>query len=251
MIRALIIDDEKDARQALHTLLTKYCPDVQIIGEAGNAEQAMKLIDEQKPELIFLDIEMPRINGISFLQQLPKPVNFEVVFVTAYNQYAIKAIELAALHYLLKPIDKNLLVEAVNRFKEKKSVSLYQERLELFISTMINPNKVQDKISISTSKGFEMIKTSEIIYLEAFDNYTDIFLLGQSPKKTVSKTLKTFEDILDKDVFFRCSRKHIVNVNFIKEYLHQDGGVLLLEPTKEISVSDSYKKSVLERLTKK
>jgi len=199
MITAIIIDDEVIGRLALREKLAAYCPQVQVLAEAPDGHNALLLIQHHKPKLIFLDIEMPRMNGFEMLNALSEK-NFHVIFTTAYDQYAIKAIKYAAFDYLLKPIDIEELKNAVDKISNTvnhqtgKQAELLQENIQ-------HPKKQLNKLAIPTLEGLLFFDINDIIHLEANSNYTFIHFSGK-PKITASKTLKEFEEILPENIFF-------------------------------------------------
>lgn len=208
-IRTIIIDDEKNSRDNTRLMLTKYFSEIEIIGEAENGIEGRKLINELHPDLVFLDVNMPELNGLEMLESIPeKEKNFYVIFLTAYGDYTIQAIRAGAIDYLMKPLMKEELMQAIKR------VSKFID--EKTINTSAG-NTATNKLMVSHSKGFTLIDFPEIIMLEAAGNYTDFYLTGNR-KIISSRTLKDYEDILNKDLFFRVSRSAIVNLSHIKEY---------------------------------
>lgn len=233
-IRTIIIDDEKNSRDNTKLMLTKYFSEIEIVGEAENGIKGRKLIYELNPDLVFLDVNMPEMNGLEMLESIPER-NFYVIFLTAYNEYTIQAIRAGAIDYLMKPLMKSELVQAINRvnkFIEEKKV---QEKKQTNVQ---NENKVEtNKVMVSHSKGFTIIDFNEIIMLEAAGNYTD-FYLTENRKIIASKTLKDYESVLDKNLFFRVSRSAIVNLNHIKEY-NNTTETLILSEKHQIPISRS------------
>ncbi|MGB5005611.1 MAG: response regulator, partial [Ferruginibacter sp.] len=221
MISAIIIDDETKGRTALRAKIQAYCPQIKIIAEASSAQDAILLIQQHKPQLIFLDIEMPRMNGFEMLNAI-KEKNFYIIFTTAYDQYAIKAIKYSAFDYLLKPIDIEELKIAVAHIELKESNQTVKQ-VELLAQNMQHPKKQLNKLSIPTLEGLLFFDINDIIHLEANSNYTFIHFSG-APKITASKTLKEFEDILPESIFFRTHHSHLINLNYIKRYIKGDGG---------------------------
>lgn len=226
-IKTIIIDDEKNSRDNTRQMLTKYFSEIEIIGEAKNGIEGRKLINELKPDLVFLDVNMPEMNGLEMLESIPDR-NFYVIFLTAYGDYTIQAIRAGAVDYLMKPLMKNELMQAITRVSK-------------FIEEKRNKSQVDQKnaskIMVSHYKGFTLIDIDEIIMLEAAGNYTD-FYLTQGRKIIASKTLKEYENVLDKDIFFRVSRSAIVNLSHIREY-NNNNEMLILSEGKQISVSKS------------
>jgi len=251
MITALIIDDEAKGRLALREKLSAYCPQIKIIAEAGNGHEALMLIQHHQPQLIFLDIEMPRMNGFEMLNEIPNKT-FHIIFTTAYDQYAIKAIKYAAFDYLLKPIDIEELRIAVDKiavtiqagYKENDQT---KKQVELLYQNMQQPKKQLAKLAIPTLEGLLFYDISDIIHLEANSNYTNIYLLNKT-KITASKTLKEFEELLPEDIFFRTHHSHLINLNFIKRYIKGDGGQIELQNGTFVDVARRKKEEFLKAI---
>src|SRR5688500_7452645 len=211
MLTAIIIDDETSSRNSLRQKLTKHCPEITITGECENGEEGVKDIEQKNPDIIFLDVEMPRMNGFTMLKQLTNK-NFEVVFITAYDHYAIRAIKFSALDYLVKPIEISSLKAAVEKAVQKRKISSGNERLELLLQNLMNHKNELQRIAIPSVEGLQFVETANIIYLEANSNYT-CFHLTNNSKITVAKTLKDFEELLPGSVFIRIHNSFIVNKN--------------------------------------
>ncbi|AEA46018.1 LytR/AlgR family response regulator transcription factor [Fluviicola taffensis] len=245
MIKVLLIDDEKHCLITLEFIL-KQLDEVQIIGMVQNSNDGIKLVEEFNPDIVFLDIEMPNQNGFDFLAQFTT-IPFKVIFTTAYDQYAVKALRMNALDYLLKPIDKTDLIQALDNYKiENQKITDEQiQNLHLFRN-----GKIQDTIALSTQSGLIFIKIEEIMYLEASSSYTYLIMKDKT-KHLASKTMATFEDVLiDNPIFFRAHKSHIVNLKSIKQYIRGDGGELILEDGKSVSLSRSKKQEFLELFMK-
>ncbi len=221
MLTVLIIDDEAKGRIALREKLLAYCPQVKILAEAASGQEALTLIQLYQPQLIFLDIEMPRMNGFEMLNELPEK-NFHIIFTTAYDQYAIKAIKYAAFDYLLKPIDIEELKTAIEKIDTKENTQT-KKQVELLQQNMLQPKNKLHKLAIPTLEGLLFYNISDIVYLEANSNYTNIYFTNKS-KITASKTLKEFEELLPEDIFFRTHHSYLINLNYIKRYIKGDGG---------------------------
>ena len=224
MIKAIIIDDENGARVTLKTLLEEYCPDIEIIGECSNVPEGALMINKKNPDLVFLDIEMPEYNGFELFDFF-KEINFEVIFVTAYSQYAIRAFEVSAIDYILKPVEVDSLKNAVEKVKQKKDQANIIQRLELMKDTY-GGNEIK-KIAFPMSDGLLFADLNEIILFEADRAYTHVYMKNGS-KITVSKPMRTFEDLLtEKPYFFRPHRSHLININFIKKYVKGDAELIM------------------------
>ena len=245
MITAIIIDDEAKGRIALRKKLADYCPQVEVVAEAANGQEGLLLIGHHKPTVIFLDIEMPRMNGFEMLNEL-KEKNFHLIFTTAYDQYAIKAIKFAAFDYLLKPVDIEELKSAVAKIdisetsQTKKQADLLQQNLQ-------HPKKLLYKLAIPTLEGLFFYNINDIIRLEANSNYTNIWF-SNNTKILASKTLKEFEELLPEDIFFRTHHSHLINLNYIKRYIKGDGGQIELQNGSFVDVSRRKKEEFLKAI---
>ena len=243
MIKAIIVDDEMKSQSLLFKLLERFCPDVEVIGFACNVKTAVELINQENPELVFLDISMPDGDGFEVLEQVNSR-NFEVVFTTAYNEYALKAIKFSALHYLLKPINYTELKEAVERFQNSKKDINLDEKFKVLYESLRNEHK---KIILPTANGLRIVELDNIIRCEANGSYTDFFLENKDDLM-VSKPLSNFMDILPDYLFCRVHSKHLVNLNCVDQYIKGRGGRIILKDGKEIEVSEGKKKEFIESL---
>lgn len=238
-LKTIIVEDEQTSREILRNYLNKYCPAIEVIGEASNIDEALVLIRNNHLDLVFLDVEMPYGSGFDLLEKL-EDTNFEVVFVTAYNQYAIEALNNHASYYLLKPISIDELIKAVDYVTKIK-----KKEVELQNEVLVPKTKVNDGIiTIPTQDGFEVLAIKDILYCKADDNYTQIFLENKQIK-LVSKTLKYFEAILKGSGFARIHKSYLVNVSYIISYKKGKGGTISLANGKELSVSASKKVELL------
>ena len=237
-LKALLIEDEANSREILRNYLAKYCPDVDLLGEASSIQEGLNLIDEHDPDLVFLDVEMPFGNAFDLLDQLPDRT-FETVFVTAYDHYAKDALNNQAAYYLTKPISIEELIKAVALVKEirEKENTLHDKVLPATIT------QVQGKLTLPQMDGFIVLNTDEILYCKADDNYTEIFLAEK--KHLASKTLRYFEQALEEYAFARIHKSFLVNVNEIVKYHRGKGGSVVLSNGKEIQVAASRKKELL------
>ncbi len=241
MLRAVIIDDEENGRISLREKLKNYCPDVQLVGEAADAAKGLELIDREDPDIVFLDIEMPGMDGFEMLEQVPDRV-FHLIFTTAHSQYGIDAVKSGAFDYLLKPVDIEELRESIEKIKKRQQ--RHAELPEEIVPSIkpVRPNS--RKITIPTMEGLVFITMDDIIHVEAQDNYT-VFHLTNQPKLTVSKTLKEFEDLLPPDRFYRVHNSHIVNLNFVRKYFKGKGGRIEMENGNVVEVSRRKKDEFL------
>lgn len=245
MISAILIDDESKGRLALREKLSAYCPQVVVLAEAASGQEALMLIQQHKPQLIFLDIEMPRMNGFEMLNELSEK-NFHIIFTTAYDQYAIKAIKYAAFDYLLKPIDIEELRTAVSNIDTREN-SQTKKQVELLSQNMLHPKKQLHKLAIPTLDGLMFYDINDIIHLEANSNYTNLYFSNKT-KITASKTLKEFEELLPEDIFFRTHHSHLINLNYIKRYIKGDGGQIELQNGNYVDVSRRKKEEFLKAI---
>ncbi len=227
MLTAIIIDDESSSRNALRQKLVNHCPEVNIIAECENGEQGIISIETNHPDIIFLDVEMPRMNGFTMLQQLSEH-DFEIIFITAYDHYAIKAIRFSALDYLMKPVEINDLKSAVEKAALKRKKQSGNRQLETLLHNLTNNKKEQHRIAIPSMEGLQFVETADIIYLEAQSNYSNFCLTGNK-KITVSKTLKDFEELLPQNIFIRIHHSYIININQIDKYIKGEGGQVLMK----------------------
>lgn len=245
MMTAIIIDDELKGRIALRQKIKDYCPDVELIGEAADGEEGLRLIESSNPNIVFLDIEMPRMSGFDMLQRLPRK-NFHLIFTTAYDQYAIRAIKFAAFDYLLKPVDIEELRAAVQKIQAEKAQEHTGSKLEVLTHNLQNKHS-HGKIAIPTMEGLLFFNVNDIIHIEAQSNYT-VFYFNNAPRLTVSKTLKEFEEMLPTDSFFRPHHSHIINMHYIKRYIKGDGGQIEMQNGNFVDVSRRKKEEFLKAI---
>ncbi len=249
MIRAVIVDDELHGRETLKDMLVKSFGDVEVVGIADSASMGVETIQKTNPDIVFLDIHMPNGSGFDLLKQIPK-INFEIIFTTAYDQYALKAIKVCALDYLLKPIDTEDLEEALIKFRNKSKTKIIDdERLKHFIAQFAegHGNLKLKKIGLPTSDGSIFVDIDQILRLESESNYTRVYL-NSKETHLVSRTLKDFEDMLISSTFIRIHHAHIININYIKKYVKGDGGYLIMTDNSEVEVSRRKKEFLLRNL---
>ncbi len=248
MIKAIIVDDEIKAIKSLKGLLHKYCVGIQVIDSAQNIEDAQEKIMSQKPDAVFLDIEMPGGNGFELLDRL-KYADFEVIFTTAYNQHAIKAIKYAALDYLLKPIDLKELKATVNKLKHRQTVKLDKRRIELLLQNLSAYSGEFERIAVVSMQGIKLMNIPEITYLQADGSYTEIHTLYSESVIISSKNLKYYEELLPKHIFIKTHRKNLVNKNFVKEYKKESPDKVILLDDTELEVSFRKREEVIKMLS--
>jgi len=242
-VQAVIVDDEENSLEALAILLQKYCPDVQVVGAAQTVESAIELIDTIKPELVFLDIALPDGQGFEVLDEVSY-TGFEVIFTTAYDQYALKAFDFSALDYLLKPISAEKLQQGVERFLKIRKETKIPDRVAVLKESLDNKN---ERIILSSMDGFEVYKIADIVRCEANGSYT-IFYIKTGQRIITSKTLNNFEKLLSDLSFVRVHSKHLVNLEFVKKYISGRGGYIVFEDGTQVDVSERKKKEFIQRM---
>jgi two-component system LytT family response regulator len=245
-MKAVLIDDEVSNLENLHTLLEKHCPQVKIMADAQNVSDAVYAIDKYLPDLVFLDIQMGEETGFEVLKLLPKR-NFEVIFVTAYDQYGIQAVKFAALDYLLKPIDIEELINAVNKAEYKLAAQIQTSQLDFLLQQLKKPATDASKIALQMQSEIRYVSLSEIIRCEADNTYTHFFLSSKE-KILVSKSLKEYADLLRPKGFLRTHQSHLVNPKYVKSWLKEDGGILQLITGEKIPISKPNKDTVKQAL---
>jgi two-component system, LytTR family, response regulator len=245
MITSILIDDERNSRESLRKKLQTHCPQVQVVAECANGAEGLEAIERLQPQLVFLDIEMPHMNGFTMLQRLPKK-NFGLIFTTAYNQYAINAIRHSAIDYLVKPVEVAELMAAVARYTAQQQALIQQPQLDM-LDQLLAQRQPPAKIAVATSTGLEIIAMADILYLEALGNYTNIHLTAGRPL-LASKTLKEFEDILPGEQFARIHNASLVNVTAIKKYNKGEGGQVVLHNGVTLDVARRRKEELMELL---
>jgi two-component system LytT family response regulator len=243
-----IIDDEPDAVDFISSIITEYCPDLEVSGKAYNVRDGVSLINEIKPELVFLDVEMPNGTGFDLLSHFPKK-NFDVVFITAFNHYAIQAIKFSAVDYILKPINITEFIEAVNKVVSKRSSnsSVANENFEILLENL--RTSFPTRLVIPTSDGREYLNPKDIIRIEADRSYSWFFITDKR-KILVSKHLKEFQDLLNDRNFFRPHNSHLINLEFVKKFVRQDGGYIVMTDGSQIPVSRNRKDLFLAHMSK-
>lgn len=246
MIRAVLIDDEISNLENLRTLLEKHCPQVSIIATAQSVGDAVDAIEKYLPDLVFLDIQMGEQTGFDVLKLLPSR-NFEVVFVTAYDQYGIQAVKFAALDYLLKPVDIEELIKSVNKAEYKLATQIQTSQLDFLLQQLKKPETNIRKIALQMQGEIRYVILSEIVRCEADNTYTHFFL-SSGEKILVSKPLKEYADLLQPNGFLRTHQSHLVNPKYVKSWLKEDGGILLLMSGEKIPVSKPNKETVKQAL---
>jgi len=245
-MRAIIVDDEPANIENLQALLLKHCPQVAVIGSAGNNKDAAGLINLHQPDLVFLDIQLKDDSGFNLLKLLPEK-SFDVIFVTAYDNYGIQAIKFAALDYLLKPVDIDELIAAVTKAETKKR-DKQNMQLDFLLSHIKKDEKQSLKIALPQQKEILYVPINDIIRCQADNTYT-FFYLDNGERVLVSKSLKEYAGLLEPNGFLRAHQSHLVNINFVKSWLKEDGGMLLLNNGDRIPVSRPNKEKLQKALT--
>src|SRR5690554_3728369 len=237
ILTAVIIDDEKHSRETLRNLLDEFCKDVQVMATEGTVEGGVKIISEVNPDIVFLDIELQSGTGFDILTQLSE-INFEVIFTTAFDQYAIKAVKFSSLDYLLKPIDLEELQQAITKVRMRKDKNTYNRQLAQLLKNMQQTRL--SKISLATLDGFEFVDISNIIYCEAGGSYTT-FVLTDGKKLLVSKHLKEYENLLQDHHFMRVHNSYLINLKEVKKFVKSDGGYIIMNNNDIVSISRNKK----------
>ena len=243
-LRAIIVEDERASRETLLSYLEKYCPDVEVVGMADTVKSGVIAIREHKPELVFLDVEMPYGNAFDLLEEIGE-VNFQSIFVTAYSHYAIKALNYSASYYLLKPIDIEELIAAVDKVKENISSGAHELHTRILIDNLKTLNRQNKKVVLPVLDGFEVVEVHEIIRCQANGNFTD-FHLKDGTKKMICRTLKFYDELLSDLGFIRIHKSHLVNMEYIVGYKKGKGGQVSMKNGDMVDVAPSRKKELLK-----
>jgi two-component system, LytTR family, response regulator len=241
-MRTIIIDDELESRQANRLTISRYCPDIALLGEADSVVSGLDLIARLHPELVFLDVQMQDGTGFDLLEKIEQ-INFQVIFVTSFDHFALKAFRFSALDYLLKPIEPELLIKAVHKAKQVNLQGFVKQQVDI----AINSNKVASRIALPTFEGLEMINLDEIVYCESDSNYTTFYLLGGA-KYVASRTMKEYEAIFPDDRFLRIHKSYIINLNHVSRYIKGEGGQVVMSSGSMLPVSRLRKDMLISRL---
>jgi len=245
-MNAIIVDDEAAVRNAIRSLLAENFPDINILATAGNIQEGYETISKNEPDLIFLDIELPDGTGFDLLKKFSR-VPFKIIFVTGHHEYALDAIKVSALDYVLKPIDTDELCRAVE--KARSVINQQEQQLKLqALSENLQRKKVLKRIILSTSDHLQIVSVSDIVRAEADSNYTS-FTLSDGKHILVSRTIKEFESLLSGSGMIRVHQSHLINITYIDRFVKKDGGYLLLKNNTKVPVSPILKKQVLQALT--
>jgi two-component system, LytTR family, response regulator len=247
-MKAIIVDDEKSSRNVLREYLTKYCPGVSLVAEAESVTSAIAEIRLHNPDIVFLDVEMPQGTGFDLLEELEE-VDFETVFVTAYDHYAIQAINYSAAFYLLKPVSIDELVSAVEKIQKRRDANDRVQHTQVILDNLHTSGLQQKKIVLPLMEGFEVVRLEDIVACEAHDNFTDFYFVSR-PKMMICRTLKFYEELLADSGFMRIHKSHMVNLEHVTKYTRGKGGVITMSNGAEISVSPQKKDDFLEKFSR-
>lgn len=244
MVRCILIDDEANALEMMEWLMKTYCPQAEIIAMCNTAEQGIEAIRTYKPDVVFLDIEMPRMNGFDMLEQV-KDLSFEIVFCTAYDQFAIKAFKYAALNYLLKPVEPDELRITMQRIETKRMVPV-NEQLALILDQLYRPEKsTPSRIALTTSEGLVFVSIQDIIYCKAESNYTSV-ILTDGRRIKVSKVLKEINETLSGPEFYRVHSSFLIAISHVKRYVRGESGYIVMDNDDNITISRNRRQEFLE-----
>lgn len=248
MIKCVLVDDEKNALEMMEWLLKTYCPNVEVVALCSTAEKGIEAINKFKPDVVFLDIEMPRMNGFDMLEQVSS-LSFEVVFCTAYDQFAIKAFKYSALNYLLKPVDPEYLKATIMRVEEKKALPTREQFALLLQQLNRQTVSTPSRIALTTGDGLIFVSTADIIYCKAESNYTHVVLTG-GRKILVSRVLKELDEALSGPDFYRVHSSYLIGINHIKKFVRGEGGYLVMDNDENITLSRSRRQEFMELFSK-
>ncbi|MBN2681277.1 MAG: response regulator transcription factor [Bacteroidales bacterium] len=242
-IQTVIVEDELSARESLKSYLSKYCPQIEIVGEAEDARKAVEVLHKIKPQLVFLDVELPYGNAFDILESC-KDLYFETVFVTAFSEYSLKALNQSAAYYLLKPVSIEELIVAVNKVQQHIINKEIFDRNAVVLNNFREREPEKRMVILPLLEGFEVIKMEEIIRLQGNGNFTDIYIKG-GVKKMACRLLKHYEEILPFP-FLRVHKSHIININYVKSFHKSLGGYVILQDNSEVDISPNYKEEFLK-----
>ncbi|MDX1477844.1 MAG: LytTR family DNA-binding domain-containing protein [Saprospiraceae bacterium] len=248
-MRAIIIEDELLSRSTLEELVGRYCPQIEIVATCKDGLEGKEAILRESPDLIFLDIEMPNMNGFEMLDSLDE-TDFDIIFTTAYDEFAVKAFKVSAMDYLLKPIDEDELMRAVRRVSSKQRRMLTREHVDILLTNIKSADDQFEKIAIPSQEGLDFVDVKNIVRCEADRNYTTIYVTS-GDTFIFSKTLKEFEKFLPEELFFRPHHSHLINLEQISKYIRGMGGEIVLKDGTHVPVSRSKKDALMKRIFKR
>jgi two-component system LytT family response regulator len=249
MVKCAIVDDEERARELLVHLLKAHCPQVQVAFTAKSPSEALRLIQNEEVDILFLDVEMEGTTGFDLLEQLEE-INFDIVFTTAHSEYAIQAIRFSAIDYLLKPIDPEELIAAVEKSSSRKPTRKSEtstEQIKLLMQMIKHQDTVPNRITVPTLDGFIFLNVADIVHCLGETNYTNIFL-NNGQKFLSSKSLKVYEELLSPYNFYRIHKSHLINLSYLKKYIKGDGGRVIMNDGTELEVSRRKKEEFLVKI---
>ena len=245
MIRAVIIDDEKDSIDTLKWKLENYCPEVSVISSFEKPADGVSYLKKNSVDLLFLDIEMPMLTGFDVLEELGRDISFDIIFITAYDNFGIQAVKFSALDYLLKPVQNKELKEAIDKHLKKSQQKIPSEQIDLLLNNVQAERKgKRGRIALASKESIEFVDPNDIVVCEANSNYTNVYLV-EGRKRVISKTLKEFEEMLMQFDFFRPHNSHLINLARVKEFIRGDGGYLVMENKMKIPVSKNKKEELM------
>jgi two-component system, LytTR family, response regulator len=248
--KAIIIDDENDARETLSTILRDFCPEIELIGTAADLPSGIKLIYKTKPHVVFLDIEMPEYNGLEILNFIePELLRFDIIFTTAYSEYAIQAFKLSAVDYLLKPIQIEQLQLAVKKLRPSPEFDEISSRFEA-LKQNLNTSTGTVRVALPVTDGLLFINSDRIMFIKADRSYSE-FVLADGNRIVVSKNLKEFEYLLNRSTFYRPHRSYMINFDYLRQFVRKDGGYLLMESGDEIPISNEKREELVQIMQRK
>ena len=248
MIKAVIIDDETDSIDTLKWKLENYCTNVDVIASFDSPAAGVNFLKKNPPDLLFLDIEMPLLNGFDVLEELGRNISFDIILTTAYDNFGIQAVKFSALDYLLKPVQNKELREAIEKHLKKTNQKIPAEQIDsLLANVKENAKGTRGRIALASKESIEFVDPNDIIACEANSNYTNVYL-QDGKKRVISKTLKEFEEMLSPFGFFRAHNSHLVNLDHVKEFIRGDGGYLVMENKMTIPVSKYRREELLHLL---
>jgi two-component system LytT family response regulator len=247
MLRVVIVDDEPDAVKFIQGIISEYCPNLVVAATANSARDGVSIINQTNPDLVFLDVQMPHGSGFDLLSSFPEKT-FDVIFITAYNHYAIQAIKFSAVDYILKPVNISELIEAVNKVEQKRSSLEYRN---LNYSNLLENLKapIPSKLAIPTTDGIEYLNTAEIIRIEADRSYSWFFLTDKK-KYLVSRNLKEYQELLQDLNFFRPHNSHLINMIYVKKFIRHEGGYIEMTDGSNVPISRGKRDLFLLQMTK-
>jgi two-component system, LytTR family, response regulator len=248
MIKAVIIDDEQHSIDTLKWKLENYCPDVAVQASFDSPAEGITYLKQNPPDLLFLDIEMPMLNGFDVLEELGRELPFDIIFITAYDNFGIQAVKFSALDYLLKPVQNRELKEAIDKHLKKAMHKVPHEQIEVLLNNIQAEKKGKvGKIALASKESIEFVDPQQIVCCEANSNYTNVYL-EQGRKRVISKTLKEFEDMLSLYQFFRPHNSFLINLRRVNEFIRGDGGYIVMENKMKIPVSKNKREELMELL---